>query len=95
MRFPTIIVNVVCATSRASDQHAHMRSLIRAFASHLKYSLTLKLLTEHHLEFLNLEGGCAGLSKFTLVHIVGNNVSRLIFLIAFVGHFVEQKCPFQ
>ena len=27
--------NVVCATSKASNQPAHMRSLIRAFASHL------------------------------------------------------------
>ena len=27
--------NVVCATSEASDQPAHMRSLIRAFASRL------------------------------------------------------------
>ena len=27
--------NVACATSKASDQPAHMRSLIRAFASHL------------------------------------------------------------
>ena len=27
--------NVVCATSKASDQPAHMRSLIRAFACHL------------------------------------------------------------
>ena len=27
--------NVVCATSRGSDQPAHMRSLIRAFASPL------------------------------------------------------------
>ena len=27
--------NVVCVTSKASDQPAHMRSLIRAFASHL------------------------------------------------------------
>ena len=25
--------NLVCATSKASDQHAHTRSLIRAFAS--------------------------------------------------------------
>ena len=25
--------NVVCATNKASDQPAHMRSLIRAFAS--------------------------------------------------------------
>ena len=27
--------NVVCATSKALDQHAHMGSLIRAFASRL------------------------------------------------------------
>ena len=27
--------NVVCATSKASDQPVHTRSLIRAFASHL------------------------------------------------------------
>ena len=27
--------NVVCGTSKGSDQPAHMRSLIRAFASHL------------------------------------------------------------
>ena len=27
--------NVVCAISKASDQPAHMRSLIRAFASRL------------------------------------------------------------
>ena len=27
--------NVVCATSKASDQRAHKRSLIRAFASRL------------------------------------------------------------
>ena len=28
--------NVVCATSKDSDQPVHMRSLIRAFASHLR-----------------------------------------------------------
>ena len=28
--------NNVCATSKASDQSAHMRNLIRAFASRLK-----------------------------------------------------------
>ena len=27
--------NVICATSKASDHPAHMRSLIRAFASRL------------------------------------------------------------
>ena len=28
--------------------------------------MTLKLLTEHHLEFLSLKGGCTGLSESTL-----------------------------
>ena len=32
---PEISNNVVCATSKGSDQPAHTRSLIRAFASHL------------------------------------------------------------
>ena len=31
-----ISINVVCATSKASDQPAHTRSLIRAFASRLR-----------------------------------------------------------
>ena len=33
----------------------------------LEYSMTVKLLTEHHLEFLRLKGGCAGWSESTLV----------------------------
>ena len=33
--------NVVCATSKASDQPAHTRSLIRAFASRLNILLVL------------------------------------------------------
>ena len=57
--------NVVCATSKASDQPAQTRSLIRAFASRL--SILWLLLTERHLEFLSLKGGCRGLSESTLV----------------------------
>ena len=29
--------------------------------------MNIKLLTEHHLEFLNLKEGCTGLSESTLV----------------------------
>ena len=54
--------NVVCATSKASDQPAHTRSLIRGFASRLN-----KVLTEQHLEFLILKGGCYGSSEYTHV----------------------------
>ena len=31
--------------------------------------MIVKLLTEHHLEFLSLKGGCRGLSESTLVKI--------------------------
>ena len=48
MKFPTHCC--MCQeTSKGSDQPAHMRSLIRAFASHLNILwVLLKLLTEHH-----------------------------------------------
>ena len=32
-----------------------------------EYSITVKLLTEHHLEFLSLKGGCTASSESTLV----------------------------
>ena len=60
--------NVVCATSKGSDQPAHTRSLIRDIAC-LKYFTTVKILTEHHLEFLSLKGGCTCSSESTLVKI--------------------------
>ena len=43
--------NVVRATSKTSDQHAHIHSLIRAF----EYSMSVKLQTEYHLESLRLK----------------------------------------
>ena len=71
---------MVCVTSKASDQLVHTRSLIRAFASSMN-SMSVKLLTEHHLEFLSLNGGCIGSSESTLVkmphcwksHVVAQN----------------------
>ena len=33
----------------------------------LEYSMTVKLLSKHHLEFLSLKGGCTGSSESTLV----------------------------
>ena len=33
----------------------------------LEYSMSVKLLTEHYLEFLSVKGGCTGLSESTLV----------------------------
>ena len=42
--------------------------------------MVVKLLTEHHLEYLSLTGGCTGSSESTLVisQIVGNLMTRLI-----------------
>ena len=46
----------------------------------LEYSMTIKLLTEHHLEFLSLKVGYTGSSesKHVKCHIVGNHMSWLI-----------------
>ena len=48
----------------------------------LEYSQSVKLLTEHHLEFLSLKGGCAGLSESTHVKmpLVVNHMSWLNYI---------------
>ena len=46
--------------------------------------MTVKLLTEHHLEFLSLTEGCTGSSKFTLVktpHCCKSHVVVLIIVV--------------
>ena len=80
---------MVCATSKGSDQHAHTRSLIRAFAGRLIILsvLTVKLLSEHHLEFLSLKGGCSGSSESTLVLEI---TCHMLFLtLSFMNTHVE------
>ena len=54
--------NVVCATSKASDQPAHTRSLIRTFASRLN----MQWLLSYWLN-VSLKGGCTGSTESTLV----------------------------
>ena len=47
----------------------------------LEYSMTVKLLPEHHLEFLHLKGGCRGSSESTHVkmpHYWKSNVTAQI-----------------
>ena len=41
----------------------------QSLCSLLEYSTTVKLLTEQHLEFLSLKGGCADSSESTFVKI--------------------------
>ena len=74
--------NVVCATSKASDQPAHTRSLIRAFASRLNilrfFSYCLNII---YLGFLSLkEAVHARLSlHMSKCHNVRNPMPGLIF----------------
>ena len=41
----------------------------QSHSSLLAYSMSVKLLSEHHLEFLSLKGGCTGSSESILVKI--------------------------
>ena len=47
----------------------------------VEYSMTVKLLTEHHLEFLSLKGGCTGTSESPLVKMSHCWKSRVTALI--------------
>ena len=53
---------MVCATRTGSDQPAD-----QSICLSLRYSMTVKLLTERHLGSLSLKGGCTGSSESTLV----------------------------
>ena len=59
--------NVVCATSKASDQPAHTHSLIRAFSSGMNILGLSRYRLIYHLEFQSLKGGCKGSYESTLV----------------------------
>ena len=56
--------------------------------------MIVKLLTEHHLKFLSLKGGCTGSSESTLVknHFVGNHMHWLKYCIRFSeARFVSEN----
>ena len=56
MRFPTMWY-VQPASLRSACAYAQSD---QSLCSSLEYSMTVKLLTENHLEFLSLKGGCTG-----------------------------------
>ena len=74
--------NVVCATSKGSNQSAR-----------IEYFMSVKLLTEHHLEFLSLKESCTGSSESTLIKMPHcwkssvtahmNNLQRLKYNVLF------------
>ena len=53
--------------------------------------MSVKLLTEHHLEFLSLKGGCIGLSESTLVKIAHCWKSHATAHITLTGKCVCEK----
>ena len=48
--------------------------------------MTVKLLTEHHLEFLSLKGGCRGSSESTLVKMSNCWKSHAAAQVIMVGY---------
>ena len=63
MRFPTMWY-VQTAKAQISLKYAQSD---QSLCWSLEYSMSVKLLTEHYLEFLRLKGGCTGSSESTLV----------------------------
>ena len=59
--------NVVCVRpARLRSACAYAQS-DQSLCLSLEYFRSVKLLTEHHLEFLSLKGGCTGSFECTLV----------------------------
>ena len=56
----------MCSQQRLRSACAYVQSGQRLCYS-LQYFMTLRLLTDHHFEFLRLKGGCTGLSESTFV----------------------------
>ena len=81
--------SVVCATSKGSDQPAHMCSLIRAFACRLIF-YDCYLLTEQHLKFLSLKGGCTGLFESNHVKMPHGWISRIVAQLYFTFLYLWQ-----
>ena len=78
-----ISINVVCATSKASDQPAHTRSLIRAFASRLSILWLLSYWLNKIWSFLaEKEAAEARPSQhMSKCHVVGNHMPWLNYRI--------------
>ena len=76
-----ISINVVCVTSKGSDQPAHTGSLIRAFASRLNILWLLSYWPNIIWTFYaQKEGAQACLSlHLSKCHIVGHHMPLLIF----------------
>ena len=62
----------------------------------LEYSMSVKLLTEHHLEFPSLKGGCTGPSESTLdkmSHCLKSHVTAHFNYYPAILYFVSVLSP--
>ena len=57
--------------------------------------MCVKLLTEQHLEFLSLRGGCTGSSESTLVKMPHCQKSHVMAHIRNLGQWLKLSCIFQ
>ena len=55
--------------------------------------MIVKLLTEHHLEFLRLKGGCRGWSESTFVKISNCWKSHAAAYMVFCGFWLDKPTP--
>ena len=77
----------MCDQQSLRSACAYAQSDLRLCKS-LEYFMTVKLLTEHHLEFLSFKGGWTGLSESTLVkmpHCWKSHVTALLYNVV-LGH---------
>ena len=78
MRYPTMWY-----VRQAKAQTSLYAQSDQSLCSSLEYSMTVKLLTEHYLEFLSLKGDCTGSSESKLVkmsHCWKSHVTAGIYL---------------
>ena len=59
----------MCDQQSLRSACAYVQS-VQSFCLSLEYSMTVKLMAEHHLEFLSLKGGYTGSSKSTLIRML-------------------------
>ena len=74
----------MCDQQRLRSACAYMQS-DQSLWQLLEYSMSVKLLTEHHVEFLSLKRGCTGSSESTLVkmpHCWISHVSAQMYFLA-------------
>ena len=85
VRFPTMWFCALQSLRSACAYAQSDQSLCKSF----EYSMTVKLLTEHHLEFLSLKGGCRGSSEFTHVKMSYCLKSHALALMTLMTQFVR------